>query len=46
MITITRSLTGDGNVLNGSSPLKGPCLVFLVKFMEEILGFKTFLMVN
>ena len=30
----------DGNVLNGSSPLKGPCLVFLVKFMEEILGFK------
>lgn len=27
-------------MLDGMSPLKGPCLVFLVKFMEEIIGFK------
>ena len=31
----------DWNLLNGKSPIKGPCLVFVVKFMEEILGFKT-----
>lgn len=29
------------NPLDGQSPMKGPCLVFLVKFIEEILGFKT-----
>lgn len=28
------------NPLDGMSPMKGPCLVFLVKFMEEIIGFK------
>ena len=30
----------NGNMLDGMSPWKGPCLVFLVKFMEEIIGFK------
>lgn len=31
----------NANVFDGKSPVKGPCLAFLVKFMEEILGFKT-----
>lgn len=31
----------NGNAFDGESPVKGPCLAFLVKFMEEILGFKT-----
>ncbi|ESU40868.1 Ankyrin repeat protein [Giardia duodenalis] len=30
----------NGNVFDGSSPLMGPCMTFVVKFMEEILGFK------
>lgn len=30
----------NGNVFDGGSPLMGPCLSFVVKFMEEIIGFK------
>lgn len=30
----------NGNVFDGKSPLMGPCMTFVVKFMEEILGFK------
>lgn len=30
----------NGNVFDGKSPIKGPCLTFVVKFMEEIIGFK------
>lgn len=30
----------NGNIADGKSPMKGPCLTFLVKFMEEIIGFK------
>lgn len=30
----------NGNVFDGGSPLMGPCMSFVVKFMEEIIGFK------
>ena len=34
-------LDWNANLLDGKSPLKGPSLVFVVKFIEEILGYKT-----
>ncbi|EFO61615.1 Hypothetical protein GLP15_4357 [Giardia lamblia P15] len=34
-------LDWNANLLDGKSPLKGPSLVFAVKFIEEILGYKT-----